>query len=94
MAGPVRARGSCAYGAVSRRCADRSGVHAELATRPVGEVKLQGGVNGPEGNLIPGDLALVEQPHFKAFGADREMCVEQLGSEKNVNLLYVGHVDH
>src|SRR2546422_6703485 len=47
-----------------------------------------------EGDFLPGNLALLEQPDFQGFLARGEVAVEQPGAVEDVDLVHVRSEEH
>ena len=59
---------------------------AVVAARAVGEPVLERQAHGAEGDVLPGQLRLLEQGHFQALDAGLELQIEQAGAVEQVHL--------
>src|SRR2546427_7854604 len=70
---------------------DFSGVKTERPRLAVGIEVTQRRRDRAEGDFLPGNLALLEQPDLQGFLARGEVAVEQPGAVEDVDLVHVGH---
>src|SRR5258708_27412625 len=75
-------------------CDDVLGVEAEVAPGPVLEPALESRADGPESDLLPRNVSLVEQRDLQRLLARLEFEVEQPRAVEEVHLVHARHRDH
>ena len=66
----------------------------EAALAAVGQEPAQRGLYRAEGDLVPGDVLLVEQPGIKAFFTRIQLGGQQAGALEGVDLLGMGDIQN
>src|SRR5262252_1071130 len=106
---PVLAQGSQKFTGNLRRPAARSGgagelrtrrapierahVHRELVQLAIQKIMAQRAPDGAEGELVPGNVVLLEQAHVQTFRSGSEVEIEEPGAEHHVYLVDVRQAD-
>ena len=66
----------------------------EAAQAAVGQEPAQRGLYRTEGDLVPGDVLLVEQPGVEAFFTRIQLGGQQAGAVERVHLLGMGNIQN